>query len=99
MNQLTKIGYAVIGVGDLAAEKARGLVQRARALPAEGKDAGALYGDLAARGERAYRKVVDSRPAERVRTQTRQAARQLKGAATSLRKAVGTEPQKKGEKV
>lgn len=98
MNQLTKIAYALIGAGDLAAERAMGLVERARALPAERrKDAEALYGDLATRGERTYRKVVGSEPAERVRAQTKQAARQIKGAATSLKKAVGTEPEKPGK--
>lgn len=95
MNQLTKIAYAVVGAGDLAAEKTRALMERARTLPTDGrKDAEVAYGDLAKRGERTYKKVARSKPAERAQAQAKQAAKQLKGAVTSLRKAVGEEPQK-----
>lgn len=95
MNQLRKIAYAMVGAGDLAAERARGMVERARALPKEGpKDAEAVYEDLATRGENTYKKVVRSKRAERARTQTKLAARQFKGAMTSLRKAVGAEPER-----
>jgi hypothetical protein len=94
MNQFTKIAYAVVGAGDLAAEKARGMMERAWALPKEGpKDAEAMYEDLAKRGEHTYKKVSRSKQAERAKTHSKVAARQFKGAITSLRKAVGAEPE------
>jgi hypothetical protein len=93
MNGMQKIAYAMLGAGDVAVEKARGLVERVRTLPKEvgRKDLEAMYQDLAKRGDRAYKRIAGSRPVE----QSKQATRQIKGAATSLKKVVGVEETQK----
>jgi hypothetical protein len=95
MQQVKKAYYAVLGTGDLAVEKTRELANRARGMrKIEGEDVSQAYTELAKRGERVVRTVTRSKPARRAAEGTRQASRQLKGAATSLRKALGFEEQK-----
>lgn len=95
MQQVKKAYYAVLGTGDLAVEKSLGLVERAKGVrKIGGDDVSEAYTHLAKRGERVIRKVTRSKPAKRAAEGTRQASRQLKGAATSVRKALGIEEQK-----
>ena len=95
MQQVKKAYYAVLGTGDLAAEKSLGLVERAKGVrKIGGDDVSEAYTDLAKRGERVIKKVTRSKPAKRAAEGTMQASRQLKGAATSVRKALGIEEQK-----
>jgi hypothetical protein len=95
MQQVKKAYYAVLGTGDLAVEKSLGLVDRAKVVrKIGGDDVSEAYTDLAKRGERVIKKVTRSKPAKRAAEGTRQASRQLKGAVTSVRKALGFEEQK-----
>jgi hypothetical protein len=95
MQQVKKAYYAVLGTGDLAVEKSLGLVDRAKVVrKIGGDDVSEAYTDLAKRGERVIKKVTRSKPAKRAAEGTRQASRQLKGAVTSVRKALGIEEQK-----
>jgi hypothetical protein len=95
MEQWKKAYYAVLGTGDLAVEKGLGLVDRARSVrKIDGDDVSQAYTDLAKRGEKVFRKVSRSKPAKRAAEGTKQASRQLKGAVTSVRKALGIEEQK-----
>lgn len=95
MEQIKKAYYAVLGTGDLAVEKSLGLVERAKDIRGiRSGDVTQAYTDLAKRGERVFKKVSRSNPAKRAAEGTKQASRQLKGAATSVRKALGIEEQK-----
>jgi hypothetical protein len=95
MQQVKKAYYAVLGTGDLAVEKSLGLVDRAKGVrKIGGDDVSEAYTDLAKRGERVIKKVTRSKPAKQAAEGTRQASRQLKGAVTSVRKALGIEEQK-----
>jgi hypothetical protein len=95
MQQVKKAYYAVLGTGDLAVEKTIGLAGRAKDIrKLGGDDVSQAYTDLAKRGERVIRKVSRSKPAKRAAEGTKQASRQLKGAVTSVRKALGFEEQK-----
>ena len=89
MSQLKKAFQAAIGSGDLALEKSKGWVDGARKASAR------TYKDLAGRGERVLGRVSRAKPAQRVTEGTKQASRQLKGAYTSIRKALGAEPARK----
>ena len=95
IEQMQKAGYALIGLGDLAAEKVREMVGRARKGKVSRDDIESSYGDLSKRGSKIVRKVTTSKPAKQAKEGTKQASRQLKGAATSLRKAAGLEEEKK----
>jgi hypothetical protein len=90
--ELKKAPYAALGTGHLALEKVQALVDRARSVRGpSGKDVGKAYDDLARRGEQLVNRIQRSKPARRASEGTRQATRQVKGAATSLRKALGLE--------
>ncbi|HEX2030636.1 MAG TPA: hypothetical protein VHL78_04440 [Actinomycetota bacterium] len=89
MDRLMKAFQAAVGSGDLALEKGRTWVDGARKASAR------TYKDLAGRGEKVIARVGRAKPAQRVAEGTRQASRQLKGAATSIRKALGAEPAQK----
>lgn len=96
METLKKAPYAILGTGDLAVQKARGLIGKAVSLTTNDRpDVGQVYGDLADRGAAVAKRVQRSKPAKRAVEGTRQASRQLKGAATSIRKALGFEEQTK----
>jgi siroheme synthase (precorrin-2 oxidase/ferrochelatase) len=90
--ELKRVGYVLIGTGDLAAEKAKNLLERTKSVTkVSRKDIESFYGDLSKRGHNTWMKVSRSTPAKQAIAGTKQATRQLKGAATSLRKAVGRE--------
>jgi hypothetical protein len=89
---LKKAPYAALGTGQLAFEKGQALVGKARYLRGRSrKDVDHTYDDLARRGERVVNRIQRSKPARRAAEGTKQATRQLKGAATSIRKALGLE--------
>ena len=95
MEQLKKAGYAVIGIGDLAVEKTTEIIGKARTNPkAVTKDVGKAFEGLAKRGKTRITGIYRSKPVKRAKEQTKNATRQIKGAATSLRKAAGAEEQK-----
>lgn len=98
MDQWKKAPYAVLGTGDLAIEKATELYGKASSIgrKARGTDAGKVYDGLAGRGEALVKRIQRSKTARRAVDGGKQASRQLKGAVTSVRKAVGLEEQKKG---
>ncbi|MGH2724239.1 MAG: hypothetical protein ACRDI0_08215 [Actinomycetota bacterium] len=88
MDQIKKAFHAVLGSGDFAVEKSKELADAAR------RNSVRAYADLAGRGERVANRVRRTKPAKRAAEGTRQAARQVKGAYTSIRKAVGAEQPK-----
>lgn len=88
--ELKKAPYAFLGTGQLAVEKAQVLAGKARTMR-NGPSVAKAYDDLARRGEKVVNRVQRSAPAKRAAEGTRQATRQLKGAVTSIRKAVGLE--------
>jgi hypothetical protein len=95
MEQVKKAYYAALGTGDLAVEKSIGLLERARGVrKIDGDDVSQAYTELAKRGEKVIKNVSRSKPAKRAAEGTKQASRQLKGAVTSVRKALGIEEQK-----
>jgi hypothetical protein len=83
MEQLKKAFHAVVGSGDLAVEKSKEMVGAAR------RGSTRTYTDLVGRGERVVNRVRRAKPAKRAAEGTRQATRQIKGAYTSIRKALG----------
>lgn len=91
MERLKKAPYAILGTGDLAAERAKTLFDKARSIGAP--EIVGVFEGLADRGQALTKKLQRSRPAKRAVEGTKQASRQLKGAATSLRKALGMEEQ------
>ncbi len=97
MDTLKKAPYAVIGVGDLAAQKAVGLYGKATRWRRKARrtDVIEVYSGLAGRGESLVKRIQRSKPAKRAAEGSRQATRQLKGAVTSVRKAVGLEERTK----
>jgi hypothetical protein len=92
VTEFKKASLAVLGTADLAAEKARTLVDRARQIG--GPEIVGFYEGLADRGESLVRRLQRSQPAKQAVDGTKQASRQLKGAATSVRKALGLEQQR-----
>jgi hypothetical protein len=95
--ELRKAPYALLGTGQLAVEKAQGLAGKARSVR-RSPDVAKTYDDLAKRGEKVVNRVQRSAPARRAAEGTRQASRQLKGAVTSIRKAVGLKERKRSSK-
>lgn len=91
MERLKKAPYAILGTGDFAAERAKTLLDKARSIG--GPEIVGVYEGLADRGQALMKRLQRSRPAKRAVEGTKQASRQLKGAATSLRKALGMEEQ------
>ncbi len=89
MADMRKALYAVLGTGQLAVEKAKGLFKRARSfVKTQRKDSAKNYRDLVRRGERIIGSIRRSEPVKRATAQTKAAQRQAKAAATSIRKAV-----------
>lgn len=87
--------YALVGGGEFLVERSRELAGKASSLAdARRKDAVKLYDDLAVRGQRLVGKLGKSQPAKRVSGNAKQAQRQIKGAVTSVRKALRMEEQK-----
>ncbi len=85
-----KYVYAVVGSGEFLLEKGKELGQKTITIAdARRKDAVKLYGDLANRGERIVGGLKDAKPVEKLTEGTKQAQQQLKGAVTSVRKALG----------
>jgi hypothetical protein len=95
MERLKKAPYAILGTGDFAVEKAKDLVGKARSAKVGGPEIVGVYEGLADRGQALVKNLQRSRPGKRAVEGTRQASRQLKGAATSIRKALGMEEQKR----
>jgi hypothetical protein len=94
METLKKAFYATIGSGELAAEKGREVLDRARTLATDDRpDLRGAFEDLAKRGERVVNRIQRSKPAKRAADGTKQATRQVKGAITSIQKAVGAKEQ------
>jgi hypothetical protein len=97
MDQWKKVPYAMLGTGDLAIQKATELYGRASSLGRKARrtEANQVYDGLAGRGEALAKRLQRSKTAKRAVDGSKQASRQLKGAMTSIRKAVGLEEQKK----
>lgn len=93
--QLKRAGYAVVGSYELVYDKAKALATKATKIGR--KDLESVYGDLTKRGEGLIKKVSRSKPAKRAVEGGKQATRQLKGATTSVKKAVGLEEQQKAK--
>ena len=93
MDRLKRAPYAILGAGEFVVERARALFDRARSVG--GPEVVGVYEGLADRGETLAKRLGRSAPAKRAVAGTKQASRQLKGAATSVRKALGTEEQKR----
>jgi hypothetical protein len=91
MEQLKKAPFAIIGTGDFAVQKAKDFFGRARTVRLGGPEIVGFYEGLADRGQTVVRQIGRSKPAKRAADGTKQATRQLKGAATSVRKALGFE--------
>jgi hypothetical protein len=96
-DQLKRAGYAVVGSYELVYDKAKALATKATKTGR--KDLESLYGDLAKRGENVVKQISRSKPAKRAVEGTKQATRQLKGAATSVKKVVGLEEEQKAKAV
>lgn len=99
MVEIKRAGYAILGVGDFAAEKAKEAFDNTRSrtkslTKISRKDIESFYGDLSKRGHNQWMKVSRTKAAKQAVEGTKQATRQLKGAATSLKKAVGFEEEK-----
>jgi len=80
MAKAQELMYAVVGAGDFAVEKAKGLSDRDQATK--------IYNDLVKRGRTLSTKIKSSAPTKRAIEQTRTARSQAKAAATSATKAV-----------
>lgn len=93
MDRLKMIPYAILGTGDFVAERARVMFDKARSIG--GPEVVGAYEGLADRGQALVRRLQRSTPAKRAMDGTKQATRQLKGAATSVRKALGMEDEKR----
>jgi hypothetical protein len=93
----TRVFDATIGAGDLAVEKAKTFAGNLREFDARDfwtarqKRMTKNFNKLTVRGSRLRKNVKQSTPAKRAATQTTQAKRQVKAAATSIRKAVGAD--------
>jgi hypothetical protein len=97
MDQWKKAPYAVLGTGELAIEKTAELYGKVYTLSQKARrtEVGDVYDGLAGRGEALVKRIQRSKTAKRAVEGTKQATRQVKGAVTSIRKAVGMEEQKK----
>jgi len=93
-NTATKAFDAAIGASDLAVEKAKTFAGSLKELDvktlwAKSQEAATKnFEELAVRGANLRKGIKDSAPAKRAAAQTSQAKRQVKSAATSIRKAV-----------
>ena len=75
--------YAIVGAGDFAIEKARGVTKIADRQASE-----KVYNDFIKRGRTLSRKVTTAAPTKRALEQTKTARAQVKAATTSVAKAV-----------
>lgn len=82
MAKTQELLYAIVGAGDLAIEKVRGM----REL--DHKRAMSVYDDLVGRGESLSKKISNSAPTKQAATQTKTARAQVKAATTSVSKAI-----------
>jgi hypothetical protein len=98
MTVQTTANYALnvaLGTGEFVVEKARGFAGSLRNLEPRsfwngyGKELSKTYDRLASRGAKLRRNIRSSGPAKRALAQTKVARRQVKAAATSVRKAFG----------
>jgi hypothetical protein len=97
MEQWQKAPYAVLGTGELAIEKAAEMYGKVYSFGRQARrlDLGDVYDGLASRGQALVKRIQRSKTGKRAVEGTKQASRQLKGAVTSIRKAVGLEEEKK----
>jgi hypothetical protein len=90
----TKAFDAALGASDLAMEKAKAFAGNLREFDAKTfwakyqEDVTKNFDHLVVRGAKLRKNIKDSAPAKRATAQTTQAKRQVKAAATSIRKAV-----------
>lgn len=82
MARTQELLYAVVGVGDLALEKAK----RLRTIDA--KATTEMYDDLVERGQALSRKIRNSAASKQAMAQTKTARSQVKAATTSVTKAI-----------
>ena len=83
MANTQEIFYAVVGAGDLAVEKVRGLGRLA-----DQKTTRKHYRDFIKRGKALTTSIKNSAPTKRAVAQTKSARTQVKAASTSIGKAV-----------
>jgi hypothetical protein len=76
--------YAIVGIGDLAVEKAATLPK----LAADRTRTQEAYGDFVKRGRTFSKKIRNSAATKRAMEQTKTARTQIKAATTSVQKAV-----------
>jgi hypothetical protein len=98
MSVQTTANYALnvaLGTGEFVVEKAKGFAGSVRNLEPRafwngyGKQMAKTYDQLAGRGAKLRKTISNSGPAKRAAAQTKVARRQVKAAATSVRKAFG----------
>jgi hypothetical protein len=96
MDRLKKAPYAILGTGDWAMEKSAQWFGKAQTWGRKARrtDVGDVYSGLTGRGESLVKRIQRSKTAKRAAEGTRQASRQVKGAVTSIRKAVGIEEER-----
>jgi hypothetical protein len=82
MAKTQEVLYAVVGAGELAVEKARGIRKIDR------KTTDKVYRDLVKRGRSVSARVRNSGPTKQAIEQTKTARSQVKAAATGVRKAI-----------
>src|SRR5688572_28885973 len=82
MGKTQEFVYAVVGAGDFAIEKARGIAKIDR------KASEKVYEDLIKRGRTLSRRVTTAAPTKKALEQTKTARTQIKAATTSVAKAV-----------
>ena len=83
MANTQEILYAVVGAGDLAVEKVRGISKLA-----DQKTTQKYYKDFIKRGKSLTTSIKNSAPTKRAVAQTKTARTQVKAATTSVTKAV-----------
>jgi hypothetical protein len=83
MARSQEIFYAVVGAGDLAVEKVRGISKLA-----DQKATQKYYRDFVKRGRSLTTSIKNSAPTKRAVAQTKSARTQVKAATTSISKAV-----------
>lgn len=83
MAKAQELLYAVVGVGDLALEKASDLTKIT-----DRKSTQKVYDDFIKRGRTFSKKISSSAPTKRAMAQTKTARTQIKAATTSVSKAV-----------
>ena len=82
-NKSQELLYAVVGAGDFALDKVKGVTRYA-----DRKQTEKLYKDFVKRGRTLSTKIRNSAPTKKAVSQTKTARTQVKAAATSVGKAV-----------